>query len=544
MSKPAIVCVDDERIILIALETQLYHHLGSDYDIELAESGEEALEIFAELQADGVEIPLIISDQIMPGMKGDELLIKIHAQYPKTLKILLTGQASAEGVGNAVNAANLYRYIAKPWDAADLCLTVTEALRSYAQDKQLAEQNEVLKKINYELKQLNTSLEQRVAERTVELTTANSQLQQEIVERKLLEEKLRTSERKLRVFFEAMTDIILILDIQKNPIENIEIAPTNPARLYTHDIDPISQTIEQFSQRERREDWLSEIRRALDTQQTINFDYSLALGNDEAWFAASIAPISESSIIWVARDITDRKQAEEALRTEQEKSERLLLNILPQLIADRLKQDQRLLSEQGGDALIAEHFDDVTILFSDLVGFTPLSIDLEPIKLVNLLNQIFSDFDQLAHRYGLEKIKTIGDAYMVVGGLPMPMVNHAEAIAQMALDMQQSVTRFQTDNGEPFQIRIGINTGSVVAGVIGRKKFIYDLWGDAVNVASRMESSGVPGRIQVTAATYERLKDKYLFEERGATFVKGKGDMMTYWLTGTKDEALTSWNPS
>jgi class 3 adenylate cyclase len=163
---------------------------------------------------------------------------------------------------------------------------------------------------------------------------------------------------------------------------------------------------------------------------------------------------------------------------------------------------------------------------------------------VNLLNQIFSDFDQLAHRYGLEKIKTIGDAYMVVGGLPMPMVNHAEAIAQMALDMQQSVTRFQTDNGEPFQIRIGINTGSVVAGVIGRKKFIYDLWGDAVNVASRMESSGVPGRIQVTAATYERLKDKYLFEERGATFVKGKGDMMTYWLTGTKDEALTSWNPS
>ena len=544
MSKPAIVCVDDERIILIALETQLYHHLGSDYDIELAESGEEALEIFAELQADGVEIPLIISDQIMPGMKGDELLIKIHAQYPKTLKILLTGQASAEAVGNAVNAANLYRYIAKPWDAADLCLTVTEALRSYAQDKQLAEQNEVLKKINYELKQLNTSLEQRVAERTVELTTANSQLQQEIVERKLLEEKLRTSERKLRVFFEAMTDIILILDIQKNTIENIEIAPTNPARLYTHDIDPISQTIEQFSQRERREDWLSEIRRALDTQQTINFDYSLALGNDEAWFAASIAPISESSIIWVARDITDRKQAEEALRTEQEKSERLLLNILPQLIADRLKQDQRLLSEQGGDALIAEHFDDVTILFSDLVGFTPLSTDLEPIKLVNLLNQIFSDFDQLAHQYGLEKIKTIGDAYMVVGGLPMPMVNHAEAIAQMALDMQQSVTRFQTDNGEPFQIRIGINTGSVVAGVIGRKKFIYDLWGDAVNVASRMESSGVPGRIQVTAATYERLKDKYLFEERGATFVKGKGDMMTYWLTGTKDEALTSWNPS
>ena len=535
MSKPTIVCVDDERIVLIGLETQLYHQFGRDYDIELAESGEEALEIFAELQEEGIEIPLVISDQIMPRMKGDELLIKIHAQYPKTLKILLTGQASAEAVGNAVNAANLYRYITKPWDSADLCLTVTEALRSYAQDKQLAEQNEALKKINYELQQLNISLEQRVAERTVELTQANVKLQQEIVERKLLEEKLRTSERKLRVFFEAMTNIILILDIQGNTIKNIEIAPTNPARLYAADIDPISQTIEQFFQEERGENWLSKIRRALDTQQTINFDYSLALGNKEAWFAASISPISENSIIWVARDITDRKKAEEALRTEQEKSDRLLLNILPQLIAQRLKQDQGLLSDRGGEAPIAEHFDDVTILFSDIVGFTPLSAHLEPIQLVNLLNQIFSEFDQLAHRYGVEKIKTIGDAYMVVGGLPIPMVNHAEAIAQMALDMQQSVTRFQTDNGEPFQIRIGINTGSVVAGVIGRKKFIYDLWGDAVNVASRMESSGLPGRIQVTAATYERLKDKYLFEERGATFVKGKGEMMTYWLTGSKD---------
>src|SRR4028118_1151620 len=230
MSKPVIVCVDDESMVLIGLRDQLAYHLGSNYNIELAESAEEALEIFEELRQEEIEVPLIISDQIMPGMKGDELLIQIHAQYPKTLKILLTGQASAEAVGNAVNAANLYRYIAKPWDAADLCLTVTEALRSYAQDKQLAEQNEVLKKINYELKQLNTSLEQRVAERTVELTTANSQLQQEIVERKFLEEKLRTSERKLRVFFEAMTDIILILDIQKNPIENIEIAPTNPDR--------------------------------------------------------------------------------------------------------------------------------------------------------------------------------------------------------------------------------------------------------------------------------------------------------------------------
>jgi class 3 adenylate cyclase len=140
----------------------------------------------------------------------------------------------------------------------------------------------------------------------------------------------------------------------------------------------------------------------------------------------------------------------------------------------------------------------------------------------------------LAEKHGVEKIKTIGDAYMAAGGLPVPTDNHAEAIAQMALDMQEAVHQFKTQQGESFKIRIGINTGPVVAGVIGIKKFSYDLWGDAVNVASRMESNGIPGRIQVTAATKERLQDKYLFEERGAIAVKGKGTMITYWLVGRK----------
>jgi PAS domain S-box-containing protein len=223
------------------------------------------------------------------------------------------------------------------------------------------------------------------------------------------------------------------------------------------------------------------------------------------------------------QNITLRKETELALRAEQEKSERLLLNVLPKAIADQLKQFQGSLAEQ---------FDEATIMFADIVGFTPLSARMRPIELVSMLNQIFSTFDQLAEQHGLEKIKTIGDAYMVAGGLPRIQPAHAEAIAEMALDMQREIKRFHRDDGEPFRLRIGINTGPVVAGVIGLRKFIYDLWGDTVNVASRMESQGVAGGIQVTAATYQHLKDKYLFEERGVTFVKGKGEMTTYWLTG------------
>lgn len=172
MNKLAIICVDDEKIVLLSLRDQLTNYLGKEYEIEVAESGDEAIEIFEELDREGLEIPLIITDQIMPGMKGDELLISLHNKYPTTLKILLTGQASAEAVGNAVNHANLYRYIAKPWEKTDLCLTVTEAIRSYIQNKQLAAQNETLRRINAELEQLNLSLEQKVVDRTIELQKA------------------------------------------------------------------------------------------------------------------------------------------------------------------------------------------------------------------------------------------------------------------------------------------------------------------------------------------------------------------------------------
>jgi class 3 adenylate cyclase len=207
------------------------------------------------------------------------------------------------------------------------------------------------------------------------------------------------------------------------------------------------------------------------------------------------------------------------LAIEQQKSEKLLLNILPQPIAQRLKQKSEA---------IADSFSDVTVLFADIVGFTQLSTTMSPSKLVSLLNGIFSAFDQLCEQHGLEKIKTIGDAYMVVGGLPTARKDHAKAVVDFALDMQRALANFNADTGESFRIRIGINSGPVVAGVIGTKKFIYDLWGDTVNIASRMESHGTPGSIQITESTFQHIKDQFQIEALGKIAVKGRGEMITY----------------
>jgi class 3 adenylate cyclase len=212
-----------------------------------------------------------------------------------------------------------------------------------------------------------------------------------------------------------------------------------------------------------------------------------------------------------------------ALALEQERSERLLLNVLPAPIAARLK---------AGEAVIADAFPEVTVLFADIVDFTRRSRRSSPEQVVQALNELFSAFDRLAQRHGLEKIKTIGDAYMVAGGLPDPRPDHAQAVAEMALAMQAEVTRRTDPSGQPLAVRIGIDTGPVEAGVIGTAKFSYDLWGDTVNTASRMESHGVPGCIQVTERTYQRLRDGYRFQRRGPIQVRGMGELVTYLLVG------------
>jgi class 3 adenylate cyclase len=216
------------------------------------------------------------------------------------------------------------------------------------------------------------------------------------------------------------------------------------------------------------------------------------------------------------------------LESEKQTSERLLLNVLPGPIAERLKT---------GDGLIVDRFEQVSVLFADIVGFTAMSSRTTPEELVTMLDELFSRFDRLAEELRLEKIKTIGDAYMVVAGIPQPTTDHAAAIARMALAMNEAVRDYAGGKGIDLSIRIGIHTGSVVAGVIGRKKFIYDLWGDTVNTASRMESHGLPGRIHVTEATYEHLREDFELESRGVVDIKGKGPMTTYLLAGPRQPA-------
>jgi len=212
------------------------------------------------------------------------------------------------------------------------------------------------------------------------------------------------------------------------------------------------------------------------------------------------------------------------LNLEQRKSENLLLNILPKEIANILKNENRT---------IADQYKDVSVLFADIVEFTPMSASMSPIELVELLNEVFMYFDELVEKYDLEKIKTIGDCYMVAAGVPRHRPDHAHVLAQMALDAQDYFSK-QNFGERRLDIRVGINSGPVVAGVIGRKKFTYDLWGDVVNTASRMESHGVGGRIQITEKTYQLLKNDFICEPRGKVIVKGKGEMDVWHITGKR----------
>ncbi|HET9508461.1 MAG TPA: adenylate/guanylate cyclase domain-containing protein [Gaiellaceae bacterium] len=255
-----------------------------------------------------------------------------------------------------------------------------------------------------------------------------------------------------------------------------------------------------------------------------------------AFFALNVLGPSVTTFGLLEHFVRSRDRAHRLLAAEQARSETLLLSILPRPIAERLKISQDV---------IAERCEEVSVLFADITGFTPAAERLPAEEVVILLNEIFSAFDELVARHGLEKIKTIGDGYLVAAGIPTPRVDHAEAAARLALALRQALADLPVAAG--LSLRVGIDSGPVVAGVIGRTKFSYDLWGDTVNTASRMESHAAPGTIQVTERTYRRLEDGFVLERRPGVVVKGKGEMTTYVLLSERPErplAATRYEPA
>jgi class 3 adenylate cyclase len=255
------------------------------------------------------------------------------------------------------------------------------------------------------------------------------------------------------------------------------------------------------------------------------------------FFALNFAAVSTIVYLLLRYSATEKQRAQIALQetfrmlqVEQDRSERLLLNILPGPIAERLKNSNQT---------IADGFADVTVMFADIVNFTKVAEGLTPQQVFTMLNKIFSSFDELAEKYGMEKIKTIGDAYMVAGGLDNDRSDYSDAIVDMAMAMRDLLRRDFNVNQMHLEVRIGIGTGPVVAGVVGKKKFIYDLWGDTVNIASRITSEGVPGMVQVDEATYRRLHERFDFHEPQTIYLKGKGNMVVYRLIGRKEQAAT-----
>ena len=229
----------------------------------------------------------------------------------------------------------------------------------------------------------------------------------------------------------------------------------------------------------------------------------------------------------------EAKRLYDRVAAEQKVSERLLLNVLPHVIAERLKVRPDI-TTNGFPEIIADSFPEATILFAGLHDFSRLTERMAATDVVKLLNKIYSGFDALMENLGLEKIKIMGESYMIAAGVPVPRPDHAEAIAEAALALQQEIARHDAVNQETFSLRIGINTGPVVAGVIGQTKFSYDIWGETVNTAWHMETYGAPGHIQVNETTYAKLRDKYLFEERGEFYVKDKGELKTHFLKSRK----------
>ncbi|MEB3252680.1 MAG: adenylate/guanylate cyclase domain-containing protein [Cyanobacteriota bacterium] len=480
--------VIDDDLHTRDLLTRLLTEKG--YQVEAIATGQEAID---RLTQGGPS--LILLDILLPDLDGYRLCQELKAN-PLTQDIPIIFLSSLDDSLDRVKAFQVGAadYIAKPFASEEVLVRVQNQLHLASQRQQLNHQNALLR--------------------------------QEVEERIQVEQALLAAEMNYRSLFDNST-----VGIFKASSEGTYLS-VNPAmaQLYGYDsaaemiaaIQDINRQI--YVQPKRRDElmvYLNRYDRITDAESEV-----FCRNGSTLWVSEDIWKVwdRQGHFLYyegIVHDISERRQIETELRQQRQQADRLLVNILPHRIAQRLK---------SGSRIVPDSLERVSVLFADLVDFTAASREMNPDQLVTLLNEVFSMFDQLAEFHGLEKIKTIGDAYMVAGGVPVPQEHHDQAIAQFALDIREAIQQFSRPGGPPFQIRVGIHTGPVVAGVIGRRKFAYDLWGDTVNLASRMESTGEAQKIQVTPEFYHRLKDQFRFELRGDIAIKGRGQVATYWL--------------
>jgi PAS domain S-box-containing protein len=365
------------------------------------------------------------------------------------------------------------------------------------------------------------------------MTGRIEELESELEANRKLELRLQDSEERFRQVTNTIDEVFWMTDPRKDQMLFISQAYE---RIWGRTCKSVIEQPLSFIESIHPEDREAVIA-AFPKQKEGSYDIEYRIVRSDGgirWIRDKAFPVRNESdeiyrVVGVAQDITENKNLIRDLNEEKGKTEHLLENILPKSIIGLLKGRQSMSLESP---VIAQRIDHATVLFADIVGFTSFSQSLEAEYVVDQLNQIVHVFDELVDKHGVEKIKTIGDSYMLAGGVPDYQEDHARRVANVALEMTVALARFNRTQGQAFQIRMGIHSGALVAGVIGTKKYVYDVWGDTVNTASRMESQGVPGEIQVSEDTYRLLNDRYQFEERGLIAVKGKGEIRAYLLKG------------
>ena len=511
--KPAkILLVDDKPNNLHYLSEIL---LDRGYQVQRAISGKLALNAALDSPPD-----LILLDVLMPNLDGYEVCKKLKLSK-LTREIPVIFVSVLEQAFDKVKAfkSGGVDYITKPFQV-----------------------EEVIARIENQLTICN--LQKKLQQKNKELTQYTRRLQAEIDERKRTYEALVLAEKRYNNLVNHSIEGIF----QANPSGRLLSANVALARLFGYDsLEDLVEKVPNISGLYAQPDRWQELRDQLEYRDTLSDFESLVYkkNGQTIWISENARAVRDATgkLLYyegTVTDVTVQKISQEALKFHKDRNEQLLLSILPARIARRLQQ---------GEGTIAEEFDDVSILFADISGFTEFAARKTPQEQLAILDRIFSRFDEIAQRQGLERIKTIGDAYMVAGGLPMPhseltetIVGHLplERVAHMALEMQVAMTELAPAIGRVFSLRIGIHAGPVVAGAIagnmGRSKFIYDLWGETVNLASLMESTGVPGQIQVTSTVYERLREQFIFEQRGSKSLGAQRSITAYWLRGRQPE--------